>query len=201
MIYPRLYCLTDMTEAMGLKDERSRLPMPIMQALSAERLSRSGMYLLSSSEAVYVFVGSGCEPSVVQDVFGTDLANVQPEYVSYHMLTMLGFTPIATRLYSTLTLIGHTGGSAASHRGGAEPEGAQHCVRSARPEQALHAHLRYNGSVTHASSLCQPLGTWKGAGALIHFLFALWLLPVPSDWMLFMPADDASHLVVPTTDA
>eukprot|EP00045_Choanoeca_perplexa_P016813 m.231463 g.231463 ORF g.231463 m.231463 type:complete len:117 (-) comp17366_c0_seq12:644-994(-) len=80
MIYPRLYCLTDMTDAMGLKDERSRLPMPIMQALSAERLSRTGMYLLSSSEAVYIFIGSACEANVVKDVFGTDLANVKPEY-------------------------------------------------------------------------------------------------------------------------
>ena len=35
LIYPRLYCLTDMTDGMGLKDERSRLPMLIMQALSA----------------------------------------------------------------------------------------------------------------------------------------------------------------------
>jgi protein transport protein SEC24 len=47
-IYPRFYSLHDLPDAVGLRDENNRLPMPILRQLTAENIDRAGIYLVKT---------------------------------------------------------------------------------------------------------------------------------------------------------
>eukprot|EP00049_Salpingoeca_infusionum_P017496 m.353204 g.353204 ORF g.353204 m.353204 type:complete len:801 (+) comp16706_c0_seq1:2-2404(+) len=71
-IYPRLYAMHSLGENIGVRDERNRLQLPPLLQLSSEKLERAGIFLLDTSQNIYLLVGSGCSPQMLKDVFDVE---------------------------------------------------------------------------------------------------------------------------------
>jgi protein transport protein SEC24 len=69
-MYPRLYALHNLPEDVGLRDEQNRLPMPIVLHASASMIERGGVYLLSNSQYILLYVSRDVSPQHCTDLFG-----------------------------------------------------------------------------------------------------------------------------------
>ena len=67
--YPRLYALHNMAETIGMKDDQGRLPMPIVLQATAAEMERGGIYLLSNSQYMLLYVTREVAPELCADLF------------------------------------------------------------------------------------------------------------------------------------
>lgn len=92
LIYPRMYSLLDMQDNVGIRDDKGRLPMPILLQLSSEKLSRSGIFLLGSAVKLMLYVGPNAPEDSIMQMFGCRIAELEPEYVRrYAWLVLILF--------------------------------------------------------------------------------------------------------------
>lgn len=68
-MYPRLYALHNLPEDVGLKDEQNRLPMPVVLHASASVIERGGIYLLSNSQYMLLYVTRDTPAQMCSDLF------------------------------------------------------------------------------------------------------------------------------------
>ena len=69
-VYPRLYCLTNMTDEVGVLDADNRLPLPVLTQLSAANMMRGGLHLLYNGQELMLWVSREVPPEVCTGVFG-----------------------------------------------------------------------------------------------------------------------------------
>ncbi|CAH2300782.1 transport Sec24B [Pelobates cultripes] len=70
MIHPNLYRVDRLTDEGAILVNDWTVPQPCLQALSAEKLSRDGAFLMDSGSSLYLWVGRNCETNFLKDVLG-----------------------------------------------------------------------------------------------------------------------------------
>ncbi|KAG8454079.1 hypothetical protein GDO86_000642 [Hymenochirus boettgeri] len=70
MIHPNLYRIDRLTEEGAMLVNDRVVPQPLLQSLSAEKLSREGAFLMDSGSSLYIWIGRNCPSSFLSDVIG-----------------------------------------------------------------------------------------------------------------------------------
>jgi protein transport protein SEC24 len=83
-VYPRLYCLTNMTDEVGVLDADNRLPLPVLTQLSAANMMRGGLHLLYNGQELLLWVSREVPPEICSGVFG--VATYADIAAGYHEL-------------------------------------------------------------------------------------------------------------------
>ena len=72
-LLPKFYELHTMAPECGLpssSETGGHILFPPLRNLSAERIAKHGLYLITTSQAMYLYLGSQAHPQLIADVFG-----------------------------------------------------------------------------------------------------------------------------------
>ncbi|XP_054846009.1 protein transport protein Sec24B isoform X1 [Eublepharis macularius] len=70
MIYPNLYRIDKLTDEGAIHVNDRVVPQPPLQRLSAEKLTREGVFLMDYGPAIYIWIGKSCDNNFIKDVLG-----------------------------------------------------------------------------------------------------------------------------------
>ena len=72
LLLPRFYELHTMSPECGQPSSElgGKILFPPLRNLSSERIAKHGLYLLTTSQAMYLYIGSQAHPQLLLDVFG-----------------------------------------------------------------------------------------------------------------------------------
>uniref|UniRef100_A0A7M4EE43 SEC24 homolog B, COPII coat complex component n=1 Tax=Crocodylus porosus TaxID=8502 RepID=A0A7M4EE43_CROPO len=70
MIHPNLYRIDRLTDEGAIHVNDRVVPQPPLQKLSAEKLTREGVFLMDCGSIFYIWIGKSCDNNFIKDVLG-----------------------------------------------------------------------------------------------------------------------------------